>query len=112
MNLRQFLQSADESFDSLRHVDFGLPEIRWGFLKLAESVLVLYDPCDFGIQEPHCSIDGFSPGYGQSDGLIGLYRNPEVFCSLGFNDCHRADGGNFNNGRTHIDPEKRAFLQT
>jgi hypothetical protein len=112
MNLRQFLQSADECINSLRLVDFGLPGIRWCILKLAEPVLVLYDPWDFGAQKWYCSIDGFTPGYGQSDGLIGPYRNPEVFRSFRFYDCHRADGGNFNNGRTHIDPEKRAFLQT
>ena len=112
MNLRQFLQSADECINSFRLVDFGLPGIRWCILKLAEPVLVLCDPGDFVMQELHCSIDGFSPGYGQSDGLIGLYRNPEMFCSLGFYDCHLADGGNFNNGRAHINPEIRAFLQT
>ena len=112
MNLSQFLQSAYECFNRLRLVDFGLPEVRRCILKLAEPVLVLCDPWDFGMQELYCSINGLAPGYGQSDGLIRLYRNPEEFCSFRFYDCHRADGGNFNNGRIHINPEIRAFLLT
>ena len=112
MSYRHFFQSADERINSLRLVDFGQSGGRGCILKLAEPVLMLYDPRDFGMQEPHCPIDGFSPGYSQSNGLIGLYRNPDMLCSLRFYDCHRAEGGDFNNGRTHINPEISAFLRT
>jgi hypothetical protein len=64
------------------------------------------------MQELLCSIDGLSPGYGQPDGLIGLYRNPDMFRSLGFDDCYRPDRGDFNDSGTHINPGIGIFLQT